>query len=432
MAKFLFTILPAVGHINPTLPIAVELKKRGHQVAYALGPDLRPGIEAEGLQFFPAGPESLKSYISPLSQKMLDHTGLRSNFYFFKVLIELNTKTLPEMRAVVETFRPDVIVADSLSHAGAQTAEVLGIPWATYCSVPGLIPTSDAPPFTSWGLPPSENPLVLAAYGVIRLGQNLFIRLFDREFNAIRASLGLGPLPRCAIESCLSSGLILVCSCEGFEYKRSDWPRQAHLIGPAPWGKSGNASQAVSWIDDLPGDKPVVYATLGTVQAYRSIQFFNIIIEALKDADCRVILSVGHAVDLSAFRDVPSHFRIERFVPHAYMLPRCTAVIHHGGLGVAQDCIYNGVPSVVVPISQDLYEVARRCSTAGVSLTIPYPRITPGRLRTAVQKVLTTPALKENTLRLREAFRKTAAAANGADLLEAFARTKKPVYRPET
>jgi len=111
-------------------------------------------------------------------------------------------------------------------------------------------------------------------------------------------------------------------------------------------------------------------------------------------------------------------------------LPRCAAVIHHGGQGIAQDCIYHGLPSLVVPISQDLYEIATRCVSAGVSLKIHYPRLTPQRLRDALRKVLTDQSIRAATNSLQARFRATNAGATGATLLEQLARTKQPVYRP--
>ena len=179
----------------------------------------------------------------------------------------------------------------------------------------------------------------------------------------------------------------------------------------------------------MPQDKPLIYVTLGTVQTFRSLEFFNTVIDALKDEPFRVVMSVGHAVDMSEFDNVPGNFRIERFVPHNKILPHAAAVIHHGGLGIAQDSIFHGLPSVVVPISQDLYELARRCTVSGVSVRIPYPRLNSARLRSAVRKILSDSSIINNTKKLQSVFLNTDAGSTGADLLEKLAKTKQPVYR---
>ncbi len=429
MAKFLFTIIPAFGHINPTLPVAVELKKRGHQVGYATGADLSYAIESEGLQFFPVGSPGLKTDMSETTKKMLSHKGMVCNYYFFKVIAEADEKTVSGLRTVVEQYRPDVLVVDSITYAGAQMAEIFGLPWATSSALAGMIPSCDAPPFTSWGLPPSDNPAVKALYSIIRCGQRSVLRFFDRDFNRIRASLGLPPVRNCVTESALSPYLILIPTCEGFEYRRSDWPPQAHLIGHSPWGKSVDANDDFRWIDALPDDRPLIYASLGTVHVFRSLEFYRIVAEAFRKEPYRVVMSVGSSIDLSEFDSLPDNFRVERFVPHAKLFPRADAVIHHGGLGIAHDCICNRIPQVVVPIAQDSGEWARRCTAAGIAVKIPYPRLNPERLRAAVNKILTNETIQEKIKALQAVFLSKDAGLAGADLLEKLSRTKAPVYR---
>lgn len=429
MARFLFTVVPALGHINPTMPIAAELQNRGHAVAYASGYDVRQYFESQGFEFFTAGLPSFKNYTSFAVQKMFQYQGLLSNVFFFKVVLEYNRQLIADLPPVIRQYRPDVIVTDCITHGGAQLAEALHLPWATSHPVPGLIPSGDAPPFTSWGLPPSDNAAVRAVYGAIRFGQGLYYRLFDPAFNRIRASLNLAPMRHCVVQNTLSPYLILIPTCEGFEYRRSDWPSQAHLIGPAPWGKSTGDENTCRWIDALPQDRPVIYVTLGTVQVYRTSAFFKTVIQALQDAGYFVVMSIGPVLDPAELGALPASFRVERFVPHDRILPRCTGVIHHGGQGIAQDCIYHGLPSIVVPISQDLYEVAARCVASGVSLKIPYPKLTPQRLRRDLQTVLTDTAMHTATKNLQTVFHTTRAGATGASLLEQLARTGQPVYR---
>ncbi len=429
MAKYLFTVIPALGHINPMMPVAAELKKRGHTVGFVTGKDYIKGIESEGMHAFPLGFPGLESGKSHTLDKMFLHTGVLSNYYFFKYLADVNLGSIDGLRSLITSFKPDVIVNDSLTYSGSQAAELYSLPWATFCSVPGLIPSSDTPPFTTWGLPPTKNTLIKTVYSIIRFGQNLFFRLFDSLYNRNRKALGLPPVKTSVIYSSLSPNLIMVPTCEGFEYKRSDWPPQLHLLGPAPWGKNNSKRSSDAWIDELPQDKPVIYVTIGTVQGLRLLEFFDKIIDALKDEPYYVVMSVGQTADLSRFSSAPGHFRFERFVPHSRILPRITAVIHHGGQGISQDSICHGLPSVVIPISQDLYEVARRCTSAGVSVRIPYPKLTPECLRSALTQILTEPEIKDNTKKLQSVFLKTNAGVTGAELLEKLFETKSPVYR---
>lgn len=51
VAKILMINVPYSGHMNPTLPLAKELVKRGHEVAYINAPEWRNKIEATGATF---------------------------------------------------------------------------------------------------------------------------------------------------------------------------------------------------------------------------------------------------------------------------------------------------------------------------------------------------------------------------------------------
>ncbi|MGR3178352.1 MAG: glycosyltransferase, partial [Candidatus Anammoxibacter sp.] len=373
------------------------------------------------------------SKIDDIFKKMLNNTGLRADYYFLKLLLEVNVMSIDSTRSVVKQFRPDVIVCDFFTHAGAQMAEVFKIPWATTCTVPGLIPGgANVPPHTPWGLPLSNNTFVKSMYHVVRFFQGCFFRLFDRGFNSIRSTLGLAPIKGCVIYNSISPYLILSPTCEGFEYKRSDWPPQMYLTGPAPWGKEIDQVNSFDWINSLPSNKPIIYVTLGTVQSLAHLDFYKSVIDAFKSEPYQVIMSIGQALSMSEFDYIPDNFRLEPYIPHSKILPKATAVIHHGGQGIVQDSVFHGLPSLVVPISNDQYEMARRCLVAGVSVRIPYPKINPKRLRIAMRKVLNDTEILENTKKLQAIFRNTNSGATGATLIEKLAETKAPVYRAET
>ena len=50
MARVLFGVAPAIGHINPTIAIAQRLQSEGHTVAYACHPEMASVLESAGLE----------------------------------------------------------------------------------------------------------------------------------------------------------------------------------------------------------------------------------------------------------------------------------------------------------------------------------------------------------------------------------------------
>src|SRR5262245_22492674 len=53
MAKFLLTVWPLVGHINPFMSVAKALQSRGHTVACYTSDRVRAIVEDEGMSIFP-------------------------------------------------------------------------------------------------------------------------------------------------------------------------------------------------------------------------------------------------------------------------------------------------------------------------------------------------------------------------------------------
>ena len=49
MARILFTVTPAAGHLHPTIPIALALQARGHDVRYFTGLSKVAMLERQGL-----------------------------------------------------------------------------------------------------------------------------------------------------------------------------------------------------------------------------------------------------------------------------------------------------------------------------------------------------------------------------------------------
>jgi UDP:flavonoid glycosyltransferase YjiC (YdhE family) len=49
MARILFTVTPAAGHLHPTVPIALALQARGHDARYCTGLSKVAMLEGKGL-----------------------------------------------------------------------------------------------------------------------------------------------------------------------------------------------------------------------------------------------------------------------------------------------------------------------------------------------------------------------------------------------
>jgi UDP:flavonoid glycosyltransferase YjiC (YdhE family) len=117
VSSFLFVVPPFAGHVNPTLGVADELSRRGHEVGHLVGEPLPVTRPAE-LRGFAA-----------------------MKFLWDQVLLPLAETMVPAVERAVDERRPDVLVVDQQAFAGAVVAERRGLPWATFATTSGeLVP----------------------------------------------------------------------------------------------------------------------------------------------------------------------------------------------------------------------------------------------------------------------------------------------------
>jgi UDP:flavonoid glycosyltransferase YjiC (YdhE family) len=83
---------------------------------------------------------------------------------------------------------------------------------------------------------------------------------------------------------------------------------------------------------------------------------------------------------------------VTRFIPQADVLPRCRAVVSHGGSGTFLAALAHGLPSVLIPLGADQLVNAARAEELGVARVLPAVEATPDDVRAAVEEVLADPA----------------------------------------
>jgi sterol 3beta-glucosyltransferase len=81
-------------------------------------------------------------------------------------------------------------------------------------------------------------------------------------------------------------------------------------------------------------------------------------------------------------------------VSHHWLFPQLAAVIHHGGSGTTHRAVHAGVPSMAVPIGFDQPYWGRRLAELGVGVPpVPYRKLSPARLASAIGQLTADPAI---------------------------------------
>jgi MGT family glycosyltransferase len=277
---------------------------------------------------------------------------------------------VPDVLAVAEAWRPDLIVREVMEWSGGLVAELLDLPHA---SVGGNANSGlDAPEIDYF---PGN-------------------RLFAAEpYARHRAELGLPPDPE------LENPFRHLHLC--FMPRRWDRPG---LPAPANTEYLRHVSverpdeSLPAWASEPP-ERPTVYAALGTI-AHAFPGLFEAILEALGDKDVNLILAVGG--NPNAFGPQLPNVHLEPWIPQTRLLPRCDAFISHGGFNSVKEALSVGVPLVVVPIMSDEPYSAERVAALGVGRAVGPAERTAAAIRDAVRTVLIDQSYRARAGELRD------------------------------
>jgi UDP:flavonoid glycosyltransferase YjiC (YdhE family) len=109
----------------------------------------------------------------------------------------------------------------------------------------------------------------------------------------------------------------------------------------------------------------------------------KLILEALAKSGQRGILLTGWGGLRTEL--VPDNVFVLDAAPHAWLFPRMSAVVHHGGAGTTAEGLRAGVPSIIVPFVLDQPFWGARVKALGLGPEpIPQKHLTADRLAQAI------------------------------------------------
>lgn len=355
------------GHLFPVLGLAAALHRHGHPVLVVTA----AGREAEVRH---AGAELAVLPEAP---------GHPPDGDFGALLWERPAESAEALAALLERWSPDVVVADTLTRAGAYAAELIGLPWVELIPHHLMDPSPHLPPL-GLGRRPASTPWRRRSDRRLRARQAASVAASLPARRAARVRIGLswpdpGPAAR------------LVATPPGLEWPRPDWPAHAHIVGPLPYEPP--------WpdLEVPPGDEPLVLVTDSTAAPGREGTLVTAAATGLAAIDVRLVLTAPPA-SVPQRTDAP-RVRTGRG-RHGPLLDRAAVAVGPGGSGFVGKALARGVPLVVVPAGGDQRETAARVEASGAGLALRPARATSRRLRDAVVEVLRHPAYARAARRL--------------------------------
>jgi sterol 3beta-glucosyltransferase len=169
-------------------------------------------------------------------------------------------------------------------------------------------------------------------------------------------------------------------------------------------------------IDFLDKGSPPIYIGFGSMGSRKPEETANLVLQALGQTRQRAILLSGwggmHPETL------PDSVYLVDSVPHAWLLPKVAAVVHHGGAGTTAAGLRAGVPSVVIPFFGDQPFWGERVAELGVGpRPIPRKQLSVERLANAIQTVVTNQDMRQRAMTLGKKIQAEKGIANAAAVI---------------
>jgi UDP:flavonoid glycosyltransferase YjiC (YdhE family) len=93
------------------------------------------------------------------------------------------------------------------------------------------------------------------------------------------------------------------------------------------------------------------------------------------------------------------------YVPLSAVLPRCAAILHHGGFGTTAAALLSGAPQLVAPRAFDQPFNAGRVVALGCGRRLPARRVTPEAIARELGALLRQGRYRRRAAELAEALR---------------------------
>ncbi len=425
--NILLTTLGSGGDVYPFIAIGRELVRRGHTVKLMTNPHFEAAVLAGGLPFVGLGTEA--EYLEAITHADLVHPSRGPAHVLQHLVFGPAQEMYTAVRRVARQMDADAIVRHHICFGAGWAAEkerMLDIPctlapifWINWRSpsVFGMVP---------FVLP---KPLARISLAIRTLGGRWVI---DRPCNVIRRELGLPPQRDMFSRNSRGTGISLGLWSPALRGPVEGDPAGGIICGAAVHddGDEANAGNE-GRRGDLPAEldafvrtaaAPVCF-TLGTSVAHHAPEFYRHAAAALATNKLRGVFVTGPG-DASAAEQIcaASNGAIfaAGYVPYSRLLHRCSAVVHHGGIGTVHACLKAGVPQLVVPFANDEFDNAARISRLRCGAGLRASKLS-DRALSAVLGVVTSGVLRQRAKQIGQQMAAENGAVTAADCIERVA-----------
>lgn len=391
------------GDFQPYIALAQQLKKLGKEVRISGTSEVESIVRSYGIDFFSVEVDYEKLGVDP---KMLKEAQSADNP--LKMLLIFNKMKKYGIKIAEETYASlegsDLIVYHPGCTIGYFAAQEMGIP-AVLASPFPMNKTDEYLSVVSYGKAKPTKLNKKISYKMIQgmlwlASSNTVKAHWKNHFGRIPKDFGK-PYEK------ISSKHPVVVSCSNFVFQRpKDWNENIHQSGY--WFAEENTEYTPSKeLSDFisEGEKPI-YIGFGSVfNNDEKEELVKLIIDAMKKCKKRGIIS-----GMGKINNLTDNLIAVDSIPHTWLFNNVSLVCHHGGAGTTAAGFRAGVPSVIIPFSNDQFAWAHRAYDLGVGAKPIYKKdLTADKLVEGINFALT-----QNIINNAKALAQSISTENGA------------------
>jgi UDP:flavonoid glycosyltransferase YjiC (YdhE family) len=359
--RILFGSWPGYGHLLPMVPLIRAAQHGGHDVVVSSGADMSALIGRLGVAAHRSGVTLAESYERMPDQATISELpaeqqpGFAARHLFGVGAVDRARDLLD----LLQGWRPDLVVHDTLELGSPTAAAMRGIPHVTHGYGPMV-------PNTSY---------------------------FAAAIGAAVSDAGLpDPTP-----DVFAAPYLDICppSLRGTE--PSPWAT-IHPLRPSPGEIEPHAAVELD-VSALP-HPDTIYLTLGTIMN-QTPRVFRAVIDGCARWPVNLVVTTGPGFDPALLGPVPAAVRTAPFLPQAAVLPHCRAVVSHAGAGTMLGALCYGLPQLCLPQGTDQPSNTAALLPTGAALALQPDEITAGAVAEALGRLLNEPSFRQAANRLR-------------------------------
>lgn len=337
--KFVLAVHGTRGDVEPCAAVGMELQRRGHDVAMAVPPNLIGFIEAAGLSGVAYGPDS-GVQINQVAAFVRNLTKAQNPLNLAQAGKELFVEGWAEMGATLTELAEgaDLLMTGQTYHGVvANVAEYHDIPMAALHHFPMHVNGQV-------GIPSLPLPGTVVRT-VAKASWRLYSYTTGDADRTQRRALGLPATSVPALQRIVRHGAPEIQAYDPalFPGIAQEWKVQRPFVGALSMRLHTEPNAELD--DWISAGSPPIYFGFGSTPVQSPAETVEMIADVCAELGERALV---YAPAGATFAAQPEHVKLVGLVDYSTVLPRCRAVVHHGGAGTTAAGLRAGMPTFIL------------------------------------------------------------------------------------